>query len=414
MGGGSAGLACRHHGNWTIAPRRHSERHKMSGMEQLAEAFRSRFGTEPAFYRAPGRVNLIGEHTDYNDGFVMPAAIEYEFTAAVRGRDDSIIRIASLNNGESAEFDLGKLDAPHRKDWADYAFGTAVTLVKAGHAIKGADILVTSTVPIGSGLSSSAAFEVVIGYALLDLAGIPVDTVALAKLCQKAENEYVGMRCGIMDQFISANGAHDHALMIDCRSLETRLVPIDSRARIVVANSMVHHAHAGGEYNKRRTSCEEGVAALAPALGHPIAALRDVTLDELEANKALMSDETYRRCRHVIAENARVLDAAAALEKGDLATCGALMNASHVSMRDDYEISCTEIDELVAIAQKQKGVFGSRMTGGGFGGCTVSLVEAGAVDAFIAAVSAEYEAATGLKPAIFACSPMAGVGPLAS
>ena len=384
----------------------------MTAMDELSAAFRRLYGGAPRYFRAPGRVNLIGEHTDYNDGFVMPAAIEYEFTAAAAARSDSRIRLHSLNTGESAEFDLADAAPAPRHEWSDYAFGTAIMLKKAGHAISGADIVVTSTVPIGSGLSSSAAFEVVIGYVLLSLAGQRIDTVELAKLCQKAENEYVGMRCGIMDQFISANGAADHALMIDCRSLKTRLVPIDSRARIVVANSMVHHAHAGGEYNKRRLSCEEGVAILAPVLGGTITALRDVTFPDLEAHKALLSDETYRRCRHIVTENARVLDAADALARGDLAGFGALMDASHVSMRDDYEITCPEVDTLVEIGRRQPGVFGSRMTGGGFGGCTVSLVEADAVDAFVAEVGAQYEAATGLKSAIFACSPMQGVGPV--
>ncbi len=384
----------------------------MTERDELTAAFRRHFDGEPRFFRAPGRVNLIGEHTDYNDGFVMPAAIEYEARTAAAARSDNRIRFFAFDLDESAEFDLDA-PTPARHHWSDYAFGTALTLKQAGHAITGADIVMSSSVPFGSGLSSSAAFEVSVGYTLLALSGIEIDTVELAKLCQRAENDYVGMRCGIMDQFISANGTRDHALMIDCRSLETRAVPIDSRARIVVANSMVHHTHAGGEYNKRRASCEEGVAELAPAIGGTITALRDITPEMLKAHRHLLSEETWRRCRHVIAENARVLDAAVALEKGDLEACGALMNASHVSMRDDYEISCKEIDILVDIAQAQPGVYGSRMTGGGFGGCTVSLVAADKVDAFIATVAAEYEAATGLKPAIFSCSPMAGVSPLA-
>lgn len=384
----------------------------MTDTKTLTAAFRSRFGTMPTTFRAPGRVNLIGEHTDYNDGFVMPAAIEYEAKIAAAPRSDTLIRLTSLNTGDSAEFDLADPDPKARHDWSDYAFGTALMLKRAGHAIGGADMMMDSNVPIGSGLSSSAAFEVGIGYALLSLAGIPVDTVELAKLTQKAENEFVGMRCGIMDQFISANGTADHALMIDCRSLETREVPIDPRARIVVANSMVHHAHAGGEYNKRRAACEEGVAELAPAIGGNITALRDVTPEMLKAHRHLLSEMVWRRCRHVVSENARVLDAAEALEKGDLGAFGALMDASHVSMRDDYEITCAEIDTLVEISRKQPGVFGSRMTGGGFGGCTVSLVAAEATEDFIAAVRAEYETATGLKAEIFACSPQPGVGPL--
>lgn len=386
---------------------------KMFERAELIAGFKALYGGEPALFRAPGRVNLIGEHTDYNDGFIMPAALEYETRAAMALRDDRLIRIHSANNGASAEFDLDDPAPQPRHEWTDYAFGVAVVLQRAGKPLKGADILISSSVPVGSGLSSSAALEVAIGYGLLTLAGVAVDRVELAKLCQKAENEYVGMRCGIMDQFISCNGEHDHALMIDCRSLEKRSVPIDPRARLVVANSMVHHALAGGEYNKRRASCEEGVRLLQPALG-PIAALRDVSVEALEANKGRLSEETYRRCRHVVTENERVVAAAAALEAGDLSRCGELMDQSHVSMRDDYAISCPEVDALVAIAQKQPGCLGSRMTGGGFGGCTVSLVEAEAADAFMAAVKAAYAAATGHQSTIFACSPREGVGLLGS
>ncbi|AJY45493.1 galactokinase [Martelella endophytica] len=385
----------------------------MSDTVPLRDQFIQKFGVAPRLFRAPGRVNLIGEHTDYNDGFVMPAALEFEAEAAATRRDDRIIRIHSLNNGETAEFDLDAADNEPRRNWTDYAFGVAVMLEGAGKKLPGAEIMISSSVPVGSGLSSSAALEVVVGYTLLSLAGeTEIDTVELAKLCQKAENEYVGMRCGIMDQFISCNGVHDHALMIDCRSLEKRPVPIDPKARIVVANSMVHHALADGEYNKRRDSCEEGVRLLKPALGE-IAALRDVSFEELEENRDFLSDVTYRRCRHIVTENERVEQAADALDRGDLETFGLLMNASHASMRDDYEISCEEVDILVDIAQGQKGVFGARMTGGGFGGCIVALVAVDDVDAFIENVRAAYKEATGFTSDIFACAPQAGVGPLA-
>lgn len=384
----------------------------MFSVDEIKAGFRDIYGSEPFLIRAPGRVNLIGEHTDYNDGFIMPAALEYETRAAVAPRTDRILRVHSAKTGETREFDLDDPAPQPKHDWTDYVFGVAVALTGAGKRLKGADILVASSVPVGSGLSSSAALEVSIGYGLLTVAGLSIDKVELAKLCQKAENEFVGMRCGIMDQFISCNGQHDHALMIDCRSLEKRPVPIDPRARIVVANSMVHHELASGEYNKRRASCEEAVRLLVPVLG-AIKALRDVTPAELEANKGLLSDVTYRRARHIVTENERVIEAADALAAGDLVRCGALMNQSHTSMRDDYEISCEEVDLLVDIAQKQPGVFGSRMTGGGFGGCTVSLVEAGASEAFMENVRVAYEKATGLKSTIFACSPQQGVGPLA-
>ncbi|WP_237155643.1 galactokinase [Oryzibacter oryziterrae] len=385
----------------------------MFTIEELEAGFKARFGRQPQLFRAPGRVNLIGEHTDYNDGFIMPAALEYETRAAAAARADRILRVHSVSRNETVEFDLDSPNPAPRKDWTDYVFGVAVMLERAGKRLTGADILIVSSVPLGSGLSSSAALEVSIGYSLLALAGLPIDRVELAKLCQKAENEYVGMRCGIMDQFISCNGEHDHALMIDCRSLEKRSVPIDPRAVVVVANSMVHHELASGEYNKRRASCEEGVRLLRPVLGD-IKALRDVSPDQLEQHKALLDDVTYRRCRHIVTENDRVVEAAAALEAGDLARCGALMNASHVSMRDDYEITCDEVDKLAEIAWKLPGVFGSRMTGGGFGGCTVSLVEAGAAEAFMAAVKVAYKEATGLDTVIFACSPREGVSALSA
>ncbi|AQZ53562.1 galactokinase [Martelella mediterranea] len=383
----------------------------MPTVDVLRARFLDHFDGEPQFFRAPGRVNLIGEHTDYNDGFVMPAALEFEAQAAATVRPDRVIRIHSLNNGKSAEIDLDGAKPEPRGDWTDYAFGVAVMLEASGVRLSGADIVVSSTVPVGAGLSSSAALEVVVGYALLSLAGREVDTVELAKLCQKAENEFVGMRCGIMDQFISCNGVVDHALMIDCRSLASRPVPIDQRARIVVANSMVHHALADGEYNKRRQSCEDGVRLLRPALGE-IRALRDVSFEDLEENRDFLPDLTYRRCRHIVTENERVLQAAEALQNSDLDTFGRLMNASHVSMRDDYEISCEEVDRLVDIAQAQKGVYGARMTGGGFGGSVVALVESGAVESFIATVRTAYQDATGHISEIFACAPKNGVGPL--
>ena len=385
----------------------------MFSKSELEAGFAALFGGKPLIVRAPGRVNLIGEHTDYNDGFVMPAALEFETRAALAPRADRKLRVHSVRGDLDAEFDLDDPAPQPRQDWTDYVFGVAVMLERAGKRLSGANVLLSTSVPVGSGLSSSAALEVSFGYGLLTIAGLPVDPVELAKICQRAENEYVGMRCGIMDQFISCNGEHDHALMIDCRSLEKRSVPIDPRVRIVVANSMVHHALASGEYNKRRQSCEEGVRRLIPAVG-PIKALRDVSPAVLEANRGLLDEETYRRCRHVVTENERVVEAADALEQGDLARFGALMNDSHVSMRDDYAITCPEVDTLVAIAQAQPGVLGARMTGGGFGGCVVSLVEAAAVDAFMTSVRAAYAKATGHDSTIFACSPQQGVGHLSA
>lgn len=385
----------------------------MTDPGRVAEQFRRTFGREPRLYRAPGRVNLIGEHTDYNDGFVLPAALDLATYAAVAPRGDRRLRVRSLLMGESAEFDLDEPQPRPRRDWSDYARGVAIELAGAGRRLVGADIMIWSEVPLGAGLSSSAALEVAIGYALLSTAGAPIELTQLALACQRAENEFVGMRCGIMDQFIACRGAAGMALLLDCRSLDWSLVPIDRRARLVICNSMVRHAHAAGEYNLRRRDCERGVALLSAALPG-IRALRDISLAELEGHAALLPPTIYRRCRHVITENARTLDAASALEAGDLGRFGRLMGESHASLSVDYEVSCPEIDRLVEIVARVPGVFGTRMTGGGFGGCTISLADAGAVESFKESVPEAYRRATGLTPDIFTCSPGPGVGAVVS
>jgi galactokinase len=381
----------------------------LTSIEQIIAEFRRRFGTEPKLYRAPGRVNLIGEHTDYNDGFVLPAALDLATYAAIAPRSDRTLRVHSLLMEETVCFDLDEIEPKPRKDWSDYVRGVAVVLTNAGSQLSGADLLIDGDVPLGAGLSSSAAIEVATGYALLSASGLAIDLTRLALACQRAENEFVGMRCGIMDQFIACHGAAGHALLIDCRSLERRLVPIDPKIRLVMSNTMVHHRHAAGEYNQRRRDCEEGVRRLSAALPG-IKALRDVTLAQLERHADLLDPVIYRRCRHIVTENARTVRAADALAAGDLALCGQLMNESHVSMRDDFEISCREVDIMVALNAAAEGVHGARMTGGGFGGCTISLVDATAVEAFKVSVANGYRAATGLEPQIFSSPPGAGVG----
>jgi len=385
----------------------------LTSIEQTIREFRGLFGTEPKVCRAPGRVNIIGEHTDYNDGFVLPAALELRTVAAIAPRSDRKLAVHSKLMGESVTFDLDEPEPTPRKDWSDYVRGVAVVLQGAGARLAGANLAIDSNVPLGAGLSSSAAIEVATGYALLKNSGLPIDLTALALACQRAENEFVGMRCGIMDQFIACYGAAGHALLIDCRSLERRLVPIDPRVRLVMSNTMVHHQHAAGEYNLRRMDCEEGVRRLRSALPG-IKALRDVTPGALERHRDLLDDVTYRRCRHIVTENDRTEHAAEALAAGDLALCGRLMNESHTSMRDDFEISCKEVDLMVELNRAEDGVFGARMTGGGFGGCTISLVEAGAVETFRKNVAEKYRAATGLEPQIFTSAPGAGVGAIES
>ena len=381
----------------------------MAGDGRIGDEFRTMFGAAPRIYRAPGRVNLIGEHTDYNDGFVLPAALEVATTAAIAPRSDRTLQVHSLMMDETVSFDLDEAEPKARKHWSDYVRGVAWVFESAGHRLTGADLMIDSTVPLGSGLSSSAALEVATGYALLSNSGLSIDLTRLALAAQKAENEFVGMRCGIMDQFIACHGAAGHALLIDCRSLDRRLVPIDPGVRLVISNTMVHHEHAAGEYNLRRHDCEEGVRRLSAALPG-IRALRDVSLEQLERHKDLLTPVIYRRCRHVVSENERTESAAGALATGDVALFGRLMNESHVSMRDDFEISCREVDQMVALNQAVAGVHGARMTGGGFGGCTISLVAEGAVEAFRASVAEGYEAATGITPQIFTSTAGAGVG----
>src|SRR6266567_7526749 len=374
----------------------------------MAQSFEELRTGGACIHRAPGRVNLIGEHTDYNDGFVMPAAIDLCTQVAIKHRDDRKLMITSENLSEKVEFDLDEQDPRARGHWSDYVRGVAVTLERAGYRLHGADLAIRSDVPIGAGLSSSAALEVATGYAMLETSDIEIDRVELAKLCQQAENEFVGMRCGIMDQFASSCGQAGTALMLDCRSLEYRLLPLPGGVRLVICNTMVKHELGSSEYNTRRAECEEGVKHFAKLLPD-IQALRDVTVKDLECCGHNLNQVTYKRCRHVITENARVMEATAALERGDLNAFGDLMAQSHRSLRDDYKVSCAELDTMVDLATKIEGVFGARMTGGGFGGCTINLVEADSVAEFKRDIAHGYELATGLAPEIFVRSTADGV-----
>ncbi len=371
--------------------------------KDVRDAHRDHFGGgDPRVYRAPGRVNLIGEHTDYNDGFVLPAAIDLETLVAGAPRPDRTLAVHSETFASTAEIDLDAPTPPAR-DWSDYPTGVALALERRGARLRGANLLVRGGVPVGSGLSSSAALEVATGLALLDLSGIALDRTALALACQEAEHDRVGARCGIMDQFASCHGRRGHALLLDCRSLEARAIPLPEGVKIVACDTGVRHAHAGGEYNRRRAECEEGVAALARR-NPRVRALRDATIDEIESPRLVVSDVVRRRCRHVVSEIARTLDAATALERGDLDALAGLMAASHASLARDYEVSCPELDALVALASEGPGVLGARMTGGGFGGSTVNLVRAGAVEAFLGHVGRKYGRAFGRAPSCVACA----------
>ena len=376
---------------------------------KLQSGFRQRYGTEARVFRAPGRVNLIGEHTDYNDGFVMPAAIELGVWIAIAPRDDRKLMVHSENFSESAEIQLDEGDPRPRQHWSDYVQGVAVVLQKVGYSLRGANLLIYGEVSIGSGLSSSAAIEVATGFALLENSEVPVDRVELAKLCRRAQNELVGARVGIMDPFISCCGHAGHALMLDCRLLDYRPLPIPADVSLVICNTMVKHDLASGEYNTRRAECEEGVRRLSCKMPH-VRALRDVGIADLDRYYSDLPQSIYKRCRHVVTENARVCDAAAALEKADLARFGRLMAESHISLKNDYEVSCPELDLMVELAGQGEGVCGARMTGGGFGGSTVNLVEKKAVVEFQRGVASAYEKATGLSPQIIVSAAAEGAG----
>jgi galactokinase len=377
---------------------------------RLSAVFSSRFGTGKSvrIFRAPGRVNLIGEHTDYNEGFVLPAAIDLYTWTAIAPRADRTLTVFSENFHQVEEIDLSEISARPRDHWSDYVRGVAVMLQNAGIPVSGADLAIYSNVPLGSGLSSSAALEVSVASALLAISGRSLPLGEIAKICQRAENEFVGARVGIMDQTASCVGATDKAILLDCRTLEYKLLPIPAGVTMVICNTMVKHEHSGGEYNDRRAQCEEGVRILKEFYSE-IKALRDVTLAELEAHRGDLPELIYRRCHHVVSENERVLKTVSAWQSGNWAEIGRLMAESHLSLKRDYEVSSRELDLMVEVATGRAGVIGSRMTGGGFGGCTINLVMSANVADFTAAVCAAYKKAVHVEPEIYVTTAGAGV-----
>jgi galactokinase len=373
--------------------------------------FASRFGGGGKVHliRAPGRVNLIGEHTDYNEGFVFPMAIEPHVLLVCRSRDDGVVRVASTQFPEAVEFSVQTKVTPGEPKWANYVRGVAAELLAAGIPLVGMDALIANTLPVGGGLSSSAAIEVATAQAFLTLEGLKMDAGRVALLCQKAEHDFAGVPVGIMDQTIIASGKAGHAMLLDCRDLTKSFAPIDPRElRVVIVNTMVKHELSGGEYAKRRKQCEQGVEFFRQQ--NPQArALRDVTLTQLEAARGKLDDVIWRRCHHVITENTRTTEAAAALGKRHYESFGELMQQSHRSLRDDYEVSAPELDFLVDEAMKLKGVYGSRMTGGGFGGCTVSIVQPRAAEAFVEQIGKIYHDRFNIVPDVFVTDATAGV-----
>jgi galactokinase len=367
----------------------------------IEEAFERLFSGMPeTVARAPGRVNLIGEHTDYNQGFVLPAAIDRYIWFAGRRRTDRRVRLKSLDFQDSVELDLDGLQRNGQHPWSNYVLGVAKYLEEGGHRLPGADVVCGGDVPREAGLSSSAAVEVAAAAFWQSSAGLKLDPVYLVKLARRAENEFVGVPSGIMDQFISALGRQGHALLLDCRDLSYRHVPLRDEVKVVVCNSGVKRALAKSEYEVRVQQCREAVTQVSRA-GRGVKSLREVTLDDLEAARDRLSEVVMRRARHVVTENQRVLDAVKALQEGDLNRFGGLMNASHESLRRDYQVSSKELDVLVEIARQQPGVLGARMTGAGFGGCTVNLVREDATGAFVQAVQEGYRRVLDLNAEIY-------------
>jgi len=376
--------------------------------KEVAAKFAQVYGRPPQWIAAaPGRVNVIGEHTDYNDGFVFPMAIDRYTVIAAAPAAGRRIQLYSTNGNQAATIDLSQPLKPAPKGtWYNYPLGVIAGFAARGIKIPGFDALIHSTVPLGGGLSSSAALEVSTATLLESITGTKLDPVDKALLCQKAEHDYAGMPCGIMDQFISVMGRENHILLLDCRTRKTELVPMnDASVALLITNTNVKHELTGGEYATRRSQCEQAAAAL------NLKSLRDADMAKLDAGEGNMDPVTCRRARHVIGEIDRTTAAAKETKASNWAKVGEMMYASHASLRDDYEVSCPELDAVVEIAQAigpQGGVYGCRMTGGGFGGCTVALVKAASVQAISDRIASEYEKRTKIKPTLFVSRPAAG------
>ncbi|MBN2023955.1 MAG: galactokinase [Pirellulales bacterium] len=365
--------------------------------DHVAALFAQRFGEAPRWVvRAPGRVNLIGEHTDYNGGFVLPLAIDRAIWIALRPRPDRSVLVHSLDYNEEAAFSLDTL-AKGEQPWAEYLKGTAWSLADAGFALSGWEGIVAGDVPLGAGLSSSAALEMATARAFAAVSGLPWDPPAMALLGQRAENRWVGVQCGIMDQLASASGRAGCALLIDCRSLHTTAVPFPRGVAVVVLDTATRRGLADSAYNERRAQCEAAAALFG------VEFLRDVTREAFRRRAEELDDATRRRARHVVTENERTLRAAEAMQREDLTSLGQLLNNSHESLRDDFEVSCPALDAMVEAAQAHPSCHGARMTGAGFGGCAVAVIDAAGSDDFTRTVAAQYQLATGHVPSLYVC-----------
>ncbi|MEJ2412520.1 MAG: galactokinase [Anaerolineales bacterium] len=361
----------------------------------VLQGFQDQYSEKPRWItRSPGRVNIIGEHTDYNAGFVLPMAIDYAAWVALKPRSDRLVRVTALDKDQTSEFSLDDL-SKGQGDWQDYLIGVAWALQQEGFELNGWEGTLAGDVPIGAGLSSSAALELAVARAFCLASKLEWDPRRMALICQNAENHWVGVNSGIMDQMVSACGKENSALLIDCRSLETRQVPLPDDIRVVILDTTTRRGLVDSTYNELRAQCE------AVACHFDADALRDVSLEQLLDSAGLLNITLYHRARHVITENQRVLEAVQALEKGDGESLGRLMNESHRSLRDDYRVSREELDQMVEIAQAEPGCFGARMTGAGFGGCAVALVKADLVEDFEYNVPRKFLRKTGLEPKVY-------------
>jgi galactokinase len=381
--------------------------------EEALQVHRRRFGMEGRIFAAPARVNLIGEHTDYTGGFVMPMAIDFQTIAVVSAREDGRAVFYSANYGEEAGYEIASLTRAPSGVWSDYPAGVLWSLGEEGVVVGGFNLSLVGNVPLGAGLSSSASVEVATAMALLGHAGVELSLEKVATLCRRAENEYVDAKSGIMDQFASAGCVANRAMLLDCRSLGYEQLPLPDQVRVVICNSMVKHAVATGEYGDRSSEVLAGQAVLRRERPG-VELLRDATLEDLEACRSMMSEASFKRCRHIITENRRVMEAREALLHGDVERFGALMVEAHVSVRDDFAASCEDVDELVEIAMQQAECLGARITGGGFGGCSVNVVRAEAAEDFAVTLKRDYAKKTGIDADCFVCAPADGAFALAA
>ncbi|MFY0598457.1 MAG: galactokinase [Cyclobacteriaceae bacterium] len=379
--------------------------------EELRDMFNTKFGRAPLLVNAPGRINLIGEHTDYNDGFVLPAAVDKSVKIAIAKNGTSKVHLSALDLDRTYDFDISDELVPGKVGWANYFLGVIDQIRKKGATIdQGFDLIFSSNVPLGAGMSSSAAIESGFGYALTELFGLGFTKVEIAKIGQLAEHTFAGVMCGIMDQFASSMGKNDHVIRLDCRSLEYEYFPAEfGDYKLLLFDSKVKHNLASSEYNVRRQQCEEGVAEL-QKINPDIKSLRDASINELEQIKGKVDSKVYDRCEYMIAEIQRVLDTCDALKSHDIETVGKLMFETHFGLSEKYEVSCSELDELVRLAKENSGVIGARMMGGGFGGCTINLVHKDEVDNVIKSVSKGYLKSINVETEVYQVDISDGVG----